>query len=35
MLLQALKANEEEKDRPGEKAFRRPTVGKKLRLSEY
>ncbi|KAL9125473.1 MAG: hypothetical protein Q9217_005326 [Psora testacea] len=36
MLLQALKANEDMKGRPSEKAFaRRTTVGKKLRLSEY
>ena len=36
MLLQALKANQDEKDRPNEKSFaRRPSVGKKLRLSEY
>ena len=36
MLLQALKANEDEKERPSEKAFaRRAAVGKKLRLSEY
>ena len=36
MLLAALKASEEEKDRPSEKAFgARRAVGKKLRLSEY
>ena len=37
MLLQALKASQEEKDRPSEKAISnaRRAVGKKLRLSEY
>ena len=37
MLLQALKASQEEKDRPSETAFgnARRAVGKKLRLSEY
>ena len=36
MLLQALKANEDAKDQPGEKALaRRAAVGKKLRLSDY
>ncbi|KAG8526232.1 uncharacterized protein KY384_000225 [Bacidia gigantensis] len=36
MLLQALKANQDEKDRPNENSFpRRPTVGKKLTLREY
>ena len=36
MLLQALKASQEEKDRPDEKAmYARRAVGKKLRLSEY
>ena len=37
MLLQALKASQEEKDRPSEKAIgnARRAIGKKLRLSEY
>ena len=37
MLLQALKASQEEKDRPNEKAIgnARRAIGKKLRLSEY
>lgn len=37
MLLQVLKASQEEKDRPSEKAIgnARRAVGKKLRLSEY
>ena len=36
MLLQALKANEDEKVRPEEKVLaRRAAVGKKLRLGEY
>ena len=37
MLLQALKASQEEKDRPSEKAIgnARRAVGKKLKLSEY
>ena len=37
MLLQALKASQEEKDRPSEKAIgnARRSIGKKLRLSEY
>ncbi|KAL9137463.1 MAG: hypothetical protein Q9175_001314 [Cornicularia normoerica] len=37
MLLQALKASQEEKDRPSEKAIgnARRAVGKKLRLSDY
>ena len=37
MLLQALKASQEDKDRPSEKAIgnARRAVGKKLRLSEY
>lgn len=36
MLLQALQASKEEKDRPGEGTVRaRRAVGKKLRLSEY
>ena len=37
MLLQALKASQEEKDRPSEKAIgvARRSVGKKLRLSDY
>lgn len=37
MLLQALKASQEEKDRPSEKAIgnAKRAIGKKLRLSEY
>lgn len=37
MLLQALKASQEEKDRPSEKAIgnARRAIGKKLRLNEY
>ena len=36
MLLQALKANQDEKDRPEEKVLaRRAAVGKKLRLGDY
>jgi len=36
MLLQALKASQEEKERPSKRVFRaRRAVGKKLRLSEY
>ena len=37
MLLQALKASQEEKDRPSEKAIgvARRAVGKKLRISDY
>ena len=37
MLLQALKASQEERDRPSEKAIgnARRTIGKKLRMSEY
>jgi carnitine O-acetyltransferase len=35
MLLQALKAKEEDKERPSEKLQQRKEVGKKLRLMEY
>lgn len=37
MLLQALKASQEEKDRPSEKAIgnAKRAIGKKLRLNEY
>lgn len=35
MLLQALKASQEEKDRPRERGIVRRSVGKKLRLSDY
>ena len=36
MLLQALKASQEERDRPSEKAMSaRKAVGKKLRLGDY
>ena len=37
MLLQALKASQEERDRPGEKAvgIAKRAIGKKLRLSDY
>jgi len=35
MLLQALKASQEEKVRPNERAIAKRAVGKKLRLSEY
>ena len=36
MLLQAIKASQEEKEGPGEKAaLQRRAVGKKLRLSDY
>jgi len=36
MLLQALKASQEEKERPSERVVKaRRAVGKKLRLSEY
>lgn len=37
MLLQALKANQEEKERPSDKAVgnARRAIGKKLRVSEY
>lgn len=37
MLLQALKASQEEKEKPSEKAagHARRAIGKKLRVSEY